>query len=126
MYSTIYWITRLDGIITFLIAISVIAGIASIFLFIFGWPAAEDCGIEGQKLKDIRKGFKRCITTALIGGLATVFIPTKNDAILIYAGGKAYEYVQSDTSFQKIPYKTTEYIKLVFQKEIDELKKPKK
>lgn len=123
MYSTIYWLTRLDAIHDLFIAITAIAIILGIFMGVFGFLAANDCGIEGTTLKTIRKTFTGCIITSLVGALALVFIPSKNDMLLIYAGGKAYEYVQSDTSLQKIPYKTTEYLKVILDKEIQDVKK---
>lgn len=123
MYSTIYWITRLDGVNFLFTVLAVLFGIAALFAGIFGWPAAEDCGIEGDKLKTIRKSFKTCIVIVSASLLGIVFIPTKNDAILIYAGGKAYEYIQKDSSLQKLPFQTTEYLKVVLQNEINEVKK---
>jgi len=50
-------------------------------------------------------------------------MPSKNDMILIYAGGKTMDYVQKDTSLQKIPYQTTAIISDYLDKTIKEMKK---
>jgi Na+/melibiose symporter-like transporter len=121
MYSTIYWITRLDYIQGFFIAIAVAAAIGLAFMLISYFVCSDMDEDEQNKVK--LKWAKRLAIVAISVGFISVFIPSKEDAILIYAGGKAYEYVKSDTSLQKLPYQTTEYLKLIFQKEIDELKK---
>ena len=127
MYSTIYWITRLDSIQALLITVIVFfalpllfAGIA--YASVHGvYDKDDEEYINANKRFDLAK--KWAIRVVIPAALILTFLPSKNEMILIYAGGKAYEYVQSDTSLQKLPYQTTEYLKLVFQKEIDELKK---
>jgi TctA family transporter len=126
METTIYWITRLDAIIAFLGTLAVICGVALVPLCIsyfsdpFSW---EDDENDKLKKKKYGKWIKRSIITGGVAGILMVFIPSKDDAILIYAGGKTYDYIKSDTSLQKIPYLTTEYLKTVLQKEVDEIKK---
>lgn len=122
MYSTIYWITRLDGVHDLFTGLSVVFGVMGAFSGAFGYLFDDDC-LEEDKAKTVRRWFKIAVTVFFISITATVFIPTKNDAILIYAGGKAYEYVQKDSSLQKLPFQTTEYLKVVLQNEINEVKK---
>jgi hypothetical protein len=118
MYSIIYWITRLDYVLGFATGVLIVFGMIAMVGFI-------NADFDGAK-KDFFKQLKKNIYIPVVAILILLFVPSKNDAILIYAGGKAYEYVKSDTSLQKLPYQTTEYLKLVFQKEINELKKEAK
>lgn len=124
MYSTIYWLTRLDGIKDMFEGVAIACLILSVFAGVFSSPiAADDCGIEGDKLKRLRKFFRLVVCVGLFSLIANVFIPSKNEALLIIGGGKVYEYVQQDTALQKIPGATTEYIKVLLEKEISEMKK---
>lgn len=123
MYSTLYWLTRLDGIHDLLSTVMVCAGLAGTFLGVFGYLACHDLDMEEKTVKGLRKWFKVTVAVIFLFGSIKTFLPTRNEAILIYGGGKAYEYIKSDTSLQQIPYKTTEYIKVVLEKEIEEIKK---
>lgn len=51
-----------------------------------------------------------------------VFVPTKNEAIVIIAGGKTLDFIKQDSSLNKIPSQTTAIISQFLQNEIDTLK----
>ena len=61
--------------------------------------------------------------------LGLVFIPTQNEAIVIFAGGKTIDFIEADSSIQKIPHQTTEIISKFMENEIlkmnDELENKK-
>lgn len=115
MYSEIYWITRLDEIKGLFCAIAFMSSFATLMAFIIG--QVEDAMSKAKKF------LKWSVPLAIVFVPLAILTPDKEDAILIYAGGKAYEYVQSDTSLQKLPYKTTEYMKVLLEREINEIKK---
>jgi hypothetical protein len=62
-------------------------------------------------------------TFFVLGVVCASLTPTRNEAILIMAGGKTLDFAQSDTSLSKIPYEATEIISGYLEKSIKELKK---
>lgn len=124
IYSKLYWLTRLDGIQT-LSGVIVVLGIIAIFdiwlSFVMDmWSYEdEDDRVKQKKLWNKRMKIIACIVTffALVG----VFMPSKNDVIFIIAGGKTIEFIQSDTSINKIPEQTTRYISEFLEQQINDL-----
>jgi hypothetical protein len=102
----IYWITRLDGIVLLFITISV-------FAISFGIISLVDTFSTDWVVPIEKKKKKRSIILLSIGFffmILCVFTPNSKQAIMIYAGGKTLNYIQSDTSLQQIPAKSTELI----------------
>jgi len=123
-YSKIYWLTRLDYVQNIFIAIAIILGIlivANIFnAFI---KMIGDC----DEIYFLNSIWKKAVTIFFfsLSIIAACLTPTKTEMILIYAGGKTMDYVQKDTSLQKIPYQTTTIISDYLDKSIKELKEKK-
>jgi len=122
-YSKIYWLTRLDNIqVFFITALSI-----SIFIF-FAYHVIKgiECDWDEEK-ENFEKAYGKYKTisfwTSIIAGFILVFMPTKTDIILIYAGGKTMGYVQTDTSLSKIPYQTTAIISKYLDNSIKEMEK---
>lgn len=109
-YSKIYWLTRLDNI-GFLFGMLTFLACATLLIYFI-------IKIVECNKKDDRKDFdnahgsiKRLALWVLIPSLLIcTFLPSKNDMILIYAGGKTMDFVQKDSSLNKIPYQTTKII----------------
>lgn len=110
----IYWIQRLDGLCTFcevLVILSIITAIvAAVALFVF-WLNAYD-----ERDEIIISGGKRaliisCITAVLFGS-AVVFVPTSEEALIIYGVGGTVDYVQDSETLQKLPDKAVEALDL--------------
>ena len=118
-YQVIYWLTRLQYIQGFFIGVAVTC--AALFVLHFIIYAMS---IDGYKLL---KPWQRStlLICATLFTLLACLTPTRNEAILIAAGGKAMNYVQADTSLQKIPYQTTTIISQFLEKQIKELKEAK-
>ena len=104
----IYWITRFDsihylGIVMFWI---------SLMLFAILWITSittddytgEDLCTEKQKYR-LRKGANYSIVTFIIGLILWVFIPTKEEAFLIYGVGSTIDYIKQNPTAQKLPDK---------------------
>lgn len=106
--NELYWITRFDSLNT----IGVVMTIFSIVLFITLWLISistddwtgKDCYSEEQKQK-LRKGARYSIITFLIGLLLWVFIPTQNEALLIYGVGGTIDYIKSNPTAKQLPDK---------------------
>jgi hypothetical protein len=58
--------------------------------------------------------------TAILG---LVFVPTQKEAVVIFAGGKTIDFIEADSSIQKIPHQTTEMISKFMENEILEMNK---
>lgn len=121
-YSKIYWLTRLDNIQVFFTILLVLGitifTICHIVMYV-------DC-YDNESVEDYNRSYKKykitSIWVSIVSAFVLVFLPTKNDMILIYAGGKTMNYVQSDTSLAKIPYQTTSIISEYLDKSIKELR----
>jgi hypothetical protein len=127
-YSKIYWLTRLDSIQSACIVLLILS-IVAIFLYAVLYPLWR---VENDEDEDIPKYgktygiYKRiAIWVGSICLLIITFLPSKNEMILIYAGGKTMNYIESDTSLQKIPYQTTTIISDYLDKQIKDLKEEK-
>jgi uncharacterized membrane protein len=120
-YAKLYWLTRLDNITIALSVLLCLSLVVLIFylvhLFVEGYDA-EDLAAHKKRYG---KYINMSIWSLVISSIVLVFMPTKNDLILIYAGGKTMDYVQSDTSLSKIPYQTTAIISQYLDKSIKEL-----
>lgn len=107
----IYLITRLDIFIGLNIALAVISALIASITFL--WKSIElDEQYESERVKiaslnkQIKFTFRICIIATFIASL----LPSSKEAIFIYAGGKTMDYIQKDTSLQKIPFKATEIV----------------
>lgn len=99
--NEIYWITRFDS----LCIIGIITTIISIILFIVLWLISTDgCFSEEQKQK-LRKGKKYSVTFFVIGLLMWIFIPTKEEALLIYGVGGTIDYIKQNPTAKQLPDK---------------------
>jgi len=120
--ALIYWLTRLSSISNLFFGLGMLSGI---FIFvgllaytfmIMDFPSDED-EIE---YKQKRKKFFNKIWVPILFFVLNILTPNTKEAMLIIAGGKTMDYVQSDTALQKIPYKATELILKKMEDYIDE------
>lgn len=116
--NEIYWITRLDAICNFLNIIAVLSFVISIIIGAFAMYnrfAVDEC-LEGgeyyncymQRFKIFLNYFKRSIIVTLVLTIINIFIPTKNEALLIYGVGGTIDYIKSNETAKQLPDK---YIK---------------
>lgn len=122
-YSKLYWLTRLDGIVAFFSAIASISGIIGLLIGVYYVIVYDKDDMDSIIENKIKSAFKTCCFAFPISLLALVFVPTKNDMIIIYAGGKTMDYVKQDTSLQKIPAQTTKIISNYLDNAIKDLEK---
>ena len=99
--NELYWITRFDGILTAIIIPMVILLIAAFIHFCLSC----DNSFEDDKRKVFRK------RTAVFGSigmfllLVQAFIPTTNQALVIYGVGGTIDYIKSNETAKKLPDK---------------------
>jgi hypothetical protein len=128
-YQKLYWLTRLDSINGFLTWGLLVFSIIIIASILYGWIADDYLMNKEQKEKlknDLKLSVKirnYCIYFLIIFSLIKTFLPSQKEAIFIIAGGKTIDFIEQDSSVQKIPSQATEIITRYFDKEIEELKK---
>lgn len=118
--NEIYWITRFDGICGFLSFIAVLSVITTIVVFFIvllskSYSNIHPEGCAPWKLhKDIYNKClywsKRCAIVFFVSVFINIFIPTTNDALLIYGVGGTIDYIKSNDTAKQLPDK---YIKAI-------------
>ena len=119
-YEKIYWLTRLDVIENFCTTLVVVGSIFIAARAVYQFIMHVE-GDDNPALKWYKHLFFWPIYIAAILGL--VFIPTQKEAVVIFAGGKTIDFIESDSSIQKIPHQTTEMISKFMENEILEMDK---
>ena len=113
--NEIYWITRLDGICRVLTLIAVLSAIVTVVLFFIGLLKRGDADIyrEGsqtweQNIKTSKKCLyfaKRCAIIYFVSVFINFFIPTTNEALMIYGIGGTIDYIKSNETAKQLPDK---------------------
>ena len=113
--NEVYWITRLDAICDFLTTIAVLSFVISVVIGAFAMcnRFQADDYVEGdkyyncymQRFKIFLNYFKRSIIVTLVLTVINIFIPTKNDALLIYGVGGTIDYIKSNETAKQLPDK---------------------
>ena len=113
--NEIYWITRLDAISDFLTIIAIVSFLISVVMAAFAMYnrfEADDYAEGGeyyncymQRFRIFLKYFKRSILVIIVSCVINVFIPTKNDALLIYGVGGTIDYIKSNDTAKQLPDK---------------------
>ena len=119
----IYLLTRLSSIQGLFVGLAIFTGMCALGYFIYTMSQYDIFYGEKPDEKKIaagHKGMKRWGITSIIFILFAVMTPDTKEAILIVAGSKTLDYVQKDTSLQKIPYKATELVLKKMEEYIDE------
>ena len=107
----IYLITRLDIFIGLSMAFAIISALFTVVTY--AWKSMEFSeDYERDRIKIVRanKTIKLSLRICIIFTVVASLLPSSKEAIMIYAGGKTMDYIQQDTSLQKIPYKATEIV----------------
>ena len=116
--SEIYWITRLTCICDFLTAVAVISFLISALMAVFAMcnkfeandyeKGGENWNYYMQRFKMCLSYFKRFIFVTIVACFINLFIPTTNEALMIYGVGGTIDYVKSNETAKQLPDK---YIK---------------
>ena len=117
--GSLYWLTRLDGIdavFSVLCGIGLVAFVIWFFSFLFIYAEMDD--------DDQKRFFSylwKIVVPFSVVLLLDVFVPTKDEAIFIMAGGKTLDFAAQDSSLQKIPAQTTLIISQFLEGQIEEM-----
>lgn len=113
--NELYWITRLDGICGFLTLIAVFSVIATVVLLFIGLLKRSDADICPEDSKTRKRHIetskmclylaKRCVIAFFVSVFINFFIPTTNQALLIYGVGGTIDYIKSNDTAKQLPDK---------------------
>lgn len=113
--TEMYWITRLDAICNFLSAVTVVCFMISTVTCIFAMYnrfEADDYEEGGkyyncymQKFKMLLNYFKRFTFAVIVVSSINFFIPTTNEALMVYGIGGTIDYVKSNKTAKQLPDK---------------------
>ena len=102
--SEIYWITRLDAICKFLTATAIVSFLIAMALIVFVCNRYE-MDDESWDYKRCIKHSKVCILVTIVSCVINIFIPTTNQALIIYGVGGTIDYIKSNDTAKQLPDK---------------------
>lgn len=101
--NEIYWITRFDPICACAMVFLIISAIATCFFTIcIIMSMAEE---NEEILNTSKKSLKYSIPMLVICLLIKIFVPTTNEALLIYGVGGTIDYIKSNPTAKQLPDK---------------------
>lgn len=113
--NEIYWITRLDAICGFLTLIAMFSVIAAVVLFFIGLIKRSESDIYNEDSQTWEQHIetskmclyfaKRCAVVFFVSIFINIFIPTTNQALLIYGVGGTIDYIKSNDTAKQLPDK---------------------
>ena len=105
----LYFLTILDGVNTFLSAVTGVGlAVGTISVVFYALLRL----IEKQNIPSIKNWGIGLLSLGTIFGLANVFIPTTEQATIIYGVGTVVDYVQNNEDIQKLPDKCVKALDL--------------
>lgn len=128
-YEKLYLLTRLDGIGALFTAISIISFLIILGIIIFSFASADFDDIfsreEQKKRKESRKKYTNkvnwLVPICFLFTIASVLTPSQKEAVFIIAGGKTIDFIEQDSSMNKIPSQTTQIISSFLDNQIKEI-----
>lgn len=113
--SEIYFITRLDVICGFLLFISVLSSFVLLALCYLALCSRGDAetykeysGCWDEYMREYKKWMrnaKRCAVVFFVSVFMNIFIPTTNEALLIYGVGGTIDYIKANDTAKQLPDK---------------------
>lgn len=99
-----YWLTRLDGICVFMTAMLLVSAIVSVvFAVAYIIERLEE---DEEYMSNISgKMLKIFIPMFLLSAVARVFIPSTNEALMIWGIGGTIDYIKGNEKIKQIPDK---------------------
>jgi hypothetical protein len=101
--NEIYWITRLDGILTASRVILILSGLTVICFAILTIIDGDDELMMSAELR--RKILNRSVIICMICSLICCFVPSSKTALTMWGVGAVIDYVQENESLKELPDK---------------------
>lgn len=99
-----YWLTRLDGVCVFMTVTLMISAVASALFVVAYFIERPDAGEEDMS-NIPGKMLKIFIPIFLLSAVARVFIPSTNEALMIWGIGGTIDYIKGNEKIKQIPDK---------------------
>ena len=103
--NEIYWISRLDNLLNCLAAALVLAVVVIVGSFIYRV-------VEDKTWDDIKRWVKMSAFAGCVSILALVFVPSTDEALLIWGVGGTIDYIQDSDKLRELPDKCVEALDL--------------
>jgi uncharacterized membrane protein len=128
-YEKLYLLTRLDGIGGLFTAIAAFSFLTILGIFVYEWASSDWDVIYGEEKQKARKEERKKHTNkikwitliCILFTISSILIPSQKEAIFIIAGGKTIDFIEADSSIQKMPEQTTQIISSFLDKQIKEI-----
>lgn len=104
----IYWLTRLDSINTFVFVSIVVSVCVFLGTGLFCLIESSDSCCDEESVKKVLKYTKGSCVAFFLLMLVKIFIPTTQDALMIYGVGGIIDYVKSNKTVKQLPDKCIE------------------
>lgn len=101
----IYWITRLDSINTFVFVSIIVSVCAFLGTGLFCLIESSDPPCNKELVKKVLIYTKGSCVAFFLLMLVSIFIPTTQDALMIYGVGGTIDYVKSNETAKQLPDK---------------------
>lgn len=97
----LYWLTRIENIGVISSIVMLISILIGVFILI-QWIMDDEIPDKFKRILNI------CIITGAISSMLAIFLPTKNDLLLIYGLGPTIDYIQDNEKVKELPDKCVE------------------
>ena len=108
--NEIYWITRLDGMVTFAGTVCVASAVAFIFIALLSVIDKKDEIVMSGKRR--RQWFRGSVIALAISALMCLFVPGSKQAMLIWGLGQTVDYIQENEAVKELPDKCVEALEV--------------
>lgn len=120
-----YWMTVIGNLSTVLTTIWIIALIAIVIMLLVLLVSEGDVIEDEDDKHTFLKWLKRLFVCSVIALMASVFIPSTKEMILIYGVGGTIDYIKTNDTAKQLPDKCIKALDCFVDKYIDEPKKNK-
>lgn len=103
--NEIYWLSRLDNLLTVFVAVMVVAVVALIIMFF-------ERLIEEWSWDELKKWIRIPVIAIILSVIGLLFIPSTNEAFLIWGIGGTIDYIQESDKLRELPDKCVEALDL--------------
>ena len=106
----IYWITRLDGIITFLGVVLFLSLTALCIFSVIYLITYDDEDFFKKRIITLKRIISTSFFASVISAIGLIFIPTSREVMMIYAIGGAVDYIKDNEKVEDLPDKVIDVI----------------
>lgn len=96
----IYWLSRLDGVLTASGVLLALSGVAIVALVLLSLIDGEDELLMSAERR--RKHLNRSVIICIITSLICSFVPSSKTAMVIWGVGSVIDYVQENESLKEL------------------------